>query len=301
MSPSTEKLSLKWNDFQENLCISVKELKESIDFCDVTLVCDEDGKIEAHKVILSGWSPFFKNILTKNVHPHPLIFLRGLKFSELKYLISFMYDGEVSMAAEEVNMFLSIAEEFQLKGLMEKNIENQPNQPNPCRQEAKSNEKKKSNGDHSGNDGVADRIPRNKYSQGLKTNRSDKEGHNMLDTMKQEIPVEKVNHYEKEDVESSITEDLDEVETTATVDRSYLVTIPENSSLDETISTLMEAQDGQWACNLCGKQMKRKKDMMNHTEVHIGGITHPCSSCGKAFRQEFLNIHVYPTDISFCY
>ena len=128
-------------------------------------------------------------------------------------------------------------------------------------------------------------MPRNVFSEGLKTDQLAKEGPNLFETMKQEIAKERVNFYEKEHKENCITEDLDEVKATDTGDKSYLVTIPENSSLDETISTLMEAQDGQWACNLCGKQMKRKKDMMNHTEVHIGGITHPCSSCGKGFRQ----------------
>ena len=288
MKLSTEKLSLKWNDFQENLCLSVKELKGSVDFSDVTLACDDDEQIEAHKVILSGSSPYFKNILTKNVHPHPLIFLRGLKFSELNSLIDFIYFGEVSIAADELDKFLSIAEEFQLKGLGDKKVEfeqeNQQNQPNRSKPEAKRNEKKRSKGGDCGNDGVTDRMPRNVYSEGLKTNQLAKEGPNLFETMKQEIANEKVHYYEKEHKENSITEALDEVKATDTGDKSYLVTIPENSSLDETISTLMEAQDGQWACNLCGKQMKRKKDMMNHTEVHIGGITHPCSSCGKGFR-----------------
>ena len=285
MNLSTEKLSLKWNDFQENLCLSVKELKGSVDFSDVTLACDDDEQIEAHKVILAGSSPFFKNILTKNVHPHPFIFLRGLKYSELNSLINFIYYGEVSIAADELDKFLSIAEEFQLKGLADKNFEfgqeNQQNQPHISQQEAKSNKKKKSKGGDCGNDGVTDRIPRNRYSEGFKTSQIVEES--LFEKMKREIVNE--NHDERGDIENSITEDLDhEGNATKTVDNSYLVTIPENSSLDETISTLMEAQDGQWACNFCGKQMKRKKDMMNHTEVHIGGITHPCSSCGKAFR-----------------
>ena len=59
---ANEKLCLKWNDFQDVLKSSVGELRDSIDFTDVTLVC-EDQSVKAHKVILSACSPFFKRLL----------------------------------------------------------------------------------------------------------------------------------------------------------------------------------------------------------------------------------------------
>ena len=48
---------------------SFANLKEDKEFADVTLVCEDDQQVEAHKVILAASSPFFENILKKNRHP----------------------------------------------------------------------------------------------------------------------------------------------------------------------------------------------------------------------------------------
>ena len=47
MTHSSEKVCLKLNDFQQNIGSSYHKLREGSDFCDVTLVCDEDQHIEA--------------------------------------------------------------------------------------------------------------------------------------------------------------------------------------------------------------------------------------------------------------
>ena len=69
----SEKLCLKWNDYQENVNSALGSLREDNDFADVTLVCVDGQQVEAHKVILAASSPFFQNLLKKNKHPHPLI------------------------------------------------------------------------------------------------------------------------------------------------------------------------------------------------------------------------------------
>ena len=47
---STEKLCLKWNDFQENILSRFKDLRHEKEFTDVTLVCEDGEQIEAHKI-----------------------------------------------------------------------------------------------------------------------------------------------------------------------------------------------------------------------------------------------------------
>ena len=75
-----EKLCLQWNDFQDNIKSAFGNLREDKDFSDVTLACEDGQQFEAHKVILAAASPFFQNVLAKNnKHPHPLIFMRGVK------------------------------------------------------------------------------------------------------------------------------------------------------------------------------------------------------------------------------
>ena len=113
---SSEKFSLKWNDFEKNISGALKELKDEDDLYDVTLACG-DEEVSAHKVILSACSPFLKNVLRRHKHQHPLLYIHGFSFSDLQSLLSFMYLGEVSIAQDQLNSFLAIAEELQVKGL----------------------------------------------------------------------------------------------------------------------------------------------------------------------------------------
>jgi len=113
---SSEKFCLRWNDFESNISFAFRELREDKDFFDVTLACD-DEQISAHKVILSACSPFFRNVLRRNSHPNPLLYLKGVRFSDLQSVLNFMYNGEVNVAQEELNSFLAVAEELKVKGL----------------------------------------------------------------------------------------------------------------------------------------------------------------------------------------
>ena len=116
MSSTTDKFCLRWNDFESNISAAFKELRDDKDFFDVTLACDDD-QLLAHKVILSACSPFFKTVLRRNRHQHPLLYLKGVKYQELVAVLNFMYHGEVNVAQEELNSFLAVAEELKVKGL----------------------------------------------------------------------------------------------------------------------------------------------------------------------------------------
>ncbi|XP_023339235.1 protein tramtrack, beta isoform isoform X13 [Eurytemora carolleeae] len=116
----TEKFCLKWNDFESNISLAFREIRDEKDFFDVTLACDDD-QLQAHKVILSACSPFFRNILKRNPHQHPLLYLKGVKYSDLQSVLNFMYHGEVNVAQDELNSFLAVAEELRVKGLTQNN------------------------------------------------------------------------------------------------------------------------------------------------------------------------------------
>ena len=113
-----EKFCLKWDDFQENLLASFQELRSDNDFTDVTLAC-EDQSVKAHKVILSACSPFFKKLLKSHSHPQPLIYMRGVKASELFALMDFIYQGEANIVQDQLERFLALAQELEIKGLSE--------------------------------------------------------------------------------------------------------------------------------------------------------------------------------------
>ena len=114
----SEKLCLQWNDFQDNVKSAFGNLRESLDFVDVTLACEDGHQVEAHKVILAAASPFFQSVFKTNKHSHPLIFMRGVKSEVLLALLDFLYFGEANIFQEHLDSFLAIAEELQLKGLM---------------------------------------------------------------------------------------------------------------------------------------------------------------------------------------
>ena len=110
----TEKICLKWEDFQENVTSVFRTLKESADFVDVTLVSEDGQHVKAHKVILASTSPFFMNLLGKSSHPQPLIYMRGVLYEDLVGLVDFLYTGETSILQENLNRFLALAQELQL-------------------------------------------------------------------------------------------------------------------------------------------------------------------------------------------
>ena len=137
-----EKLCLKWNDFQENAISAFGTLREDREFADVTLACEDGQQVEAHKVILASSSPFFLNILRRNKHSHPLIYMRGLKSEDLLTMIDFVYFGEANVCQENLDSFLAVAEELQVKGLMrsddeKENVENNHNTPQPKKKHGK--------------------------------------------------------------------------------------------------------------------------------------------------------------------
>ena len=113
----SEKLFLQWNDFQEHVKTAFGNLKEDKYFTDVTLVCEDGQQLEAHKVILSASSPFFRKVLERSEHPHPLIYMRGLKSNDLVAIVDFLYFGEASVFQEDLDGFLALAEDLKLKGL----------------------------------------------------------------------------------------------------------------------------------------------------------------------------------------
>ena len=114
----SEKLCLQWNDFKDNIISSFGNLRQENDFADVTLVSEDGQQVESHKFLLSSSSPVFQNMLKGNKHSHPLIYTRGLKSDNLLAILDFLYCGETRIYQENLNSFLAIAEELQLKGLV---------------------------------------------------------------------------------------------------------------------------------------------------------------------------------------
>ena len=111
-------LLLQQSEFVSNYVGSFQELRSAGELFDVTLAC-EDETVEAHKVVISACSPFFRRVLTKTKQNHPFIYLKGVLYKDLVALMEYIYAGETQVLAEDVNRFIETAQELKVKGLTE--------------------------------------------------------------------------------------------------------------------------------------------------------------------------------------
>ena len=110
-----EKYSVKWHAYSDHLKSMMKELMMNQDFSDVTLVTEDKKQIKANINILSVCSPVFKDILSSNRNSSPIIYLRGIQYSELESIIQFIYLGEATLYEERMDEFLDVAKSLEIK------------------------------------------------------------------------------------------------------------------------------------------------------------------------------------------
>jgi len=120
---TSEKFCLRWNDFERNISSAFKDIRDEKEFFDVTIAC-EDDQLQAHKVILSACSPFFRSVLRRNqgaAAQQLVLYLKGVTYRDMEAVLTFMYHGEVNVAQDDLNSFLAVAEELRVKGLTQNN------------------------------------------------------------------------------------------------------------------------------------------------------------------------------------
>lgn len=265
MTASMEKFCLKWNDFRQNIATSYKDLRENVDFSDVTLVSEDDQQVEAHRVILSGCSTFFKELLKKTKHSHPMIYMRKVNAKNLKAILDFIYYGETNISQEDLDSFLSLAEELQLKGLAaeDKKEENKGYEHNESFQDVK--------------------------KEPIKYNPA-KVNHTHKDIAEAFRSYDTTVYKSDESPESGAVVVINDL-------NSYAVTNTEE--LVNQINSMMQKVEGtkDWSCTVCGKTAGHKNNLRQHIEAnHIEGISHRCDQCGKVSRSTHgLRKHKYDT------
>ena len=116
---------LAWNEFNSCTSSTFQDLFTDTEFTDVTLATDDDKQLKAHKVILSSCSPFFRRVLLKNPHQHPLLFLKGVKFAQLKSILQFIYLGQAEVNQIDLQSFMDSAKDLEIKGLTDTETSNE--------------------------------------------------------------------------------------------------------------------------------------------------------------------------------
>ena len=121
----SRKLNFTWDSYQEHSRVMLQKMMSS-KFSDVTLVCEDRKKIPAHRNILSACSPVLRDILEDidlSDLKHPIIYLKGIKYQEMKAILHFSYMGQVDVLSESVDDFLSSAKILEIEGLHTENDE----------------------------------------------------------------------------------------------------------------------------------------------------------------------------------
>ena len=259
------------------------KLRTDTDFCDVTLACGDGHQVEAHKVILSTSSPFFEKLLKHNQHTHPLIYMRGMKIEDLSALVDFLYFGEASVAQQNLDSFLSIADELQLVGLSSSEEQGVVQSPNLEGKEASEtqNEAKLEvdSGPHVGE------VAKQEFT---KSEESD-QGSVAIDEVVKELgltglSLEKITSKAKNWWELNAEKAIDDKFTKR---HGYQEEEPDKLSLlSEKISSMMipsknKTPNGKLAhtCKVCGKEAQ-KSNIKHHIERHhMKGWKKDLSSC----------------------
>ena len=119
-TPQPQQYCLRWNNHQHNLLSVFEDLLNHEAFVDVTIAC-EGLNMKAHKMVLSACSPYFQSMFYNTPDRHPIVFLKDVRYHEMKALLEFMYRGEVSVDQEHLSSLLKVAESLKIKGLAEVN------------------------------------------------------------------------------------------------------------------------------------------------------------------------------------
>ena len=108
----SDEVILEWKSYSPIVSKGFQSLYNDRHFTDVTLACDDNMQVFAHKVVLQTCSDFFKTILLANPNPHPLLYLQGTSFSDIQLLKQCMYLGKCLLKKEKFNDFLNTSAKF---------------------------------------------------------------------------------------------------------------------------------------------------------------------------------------------
>merc|ERR1711892_1512219 len=304
----SEKFCLRWNDFESNISSSFSELRDDKDFFDVTLSCD-DEQIQAHKLIISACSPFFRNVLRRNPHQNPLLYLKGVRFNDLQAVLNFMYHGEVNVAQEDLNSFLAVAEDLKVKGLTQNQAQ--------------------ASGSSNTNTGARSPMkistPRNPEKAPLpKANPSNSQSYGRQDQEIQEVSIKSepkepsmsytappkppppaaaaphvhqpaqedhsLTTYHDDTAYDNYEEQYDDEqhyeEANNTMDHMNVQEVGKGNDRSILLKYIEKETSGLFHCTLCGKSNGQKNNIMNHVEgIHFpDSFIYQCQVCSKTMK-----------------
>ena len=271
---------------------NLKSIWENEEFLDRTIACDDD-QIMAHKVILSAASPFFRNILNRNPHSHPLLYLKGTTKKSIQTLLDFIYSGETQINQDDMEEFMALARSLKVTGLVgevadlnEENVEkgskNMENEKVPIKMK----------------DYMIEEVV-NSSRKERKISEPRKKPKDQQKEQKELIPKEDSRLF-------VLSEEMSEIEYDAacignTLEESGSFKDDEHSDdqsklslteYNERVSESMTQTEHGWNCTECPFKSRARSVLLEHVDKHIKGYWHNCKHCDKSFgRKSSLRRH----------
>ena len=107
---------MNFKDENNSLQISISKFYQKKLFTDVTIVGDDLVYFDVHRVIVSAYSHVLEGLLSARNQESRILYLRGVSGSILQKVISFFYNQEISLEESYMDEFVSLMNEFQVKG-----------------------------------------------------------------------------------------------------------------------------------------------------------------------------------------
>ena len=256
-----QKYRISWPTYSDHLKSMMKELMMNDDLSDVTLVTEDKKHIKANINILSACSPVFKFALKTHKTSSPIMYLRGIQYSEILSILEFIYLGEATFYEERMDEFIAVAKSLEIKEL--------------CNVTTETNDKLK---DEKSNSVTS---TEKEQEQGVPSNHMPKEA-------KQEVKIEEdvgvnnkvkcdqchktyANKYSmlvhKKAAHTGVKFACDQCDYQATTQGTLTLHI---RSKHEGIS---------YPCDKCEYQATIPKDLKRHTQAKHDGVKYLCDKC----------------------
>ena len=306
----SEVYDLNWKKFHTNTLETFNKLRLEESFTDVTLVTDDHFMIKAHKLVLIASSQYFHNLLKVIPASTPFICLDGVTRSDLKFLVEYLYNGEIKVPNNFIKRFLLLAKRFQVKGLFKENkIQNikhfnveiqsteeiEHDKIDPFSKQIEDNDKEEFCSDNS--DMVYADFGQNTYTESY----SDEAENNIVE--------EGLTRNEDEDIDSDNYDKIYESNAEETSNENKQITINDDKSrtfrkykkpyswtknvkiylggreiklqiLDLKLMEISQKVDSGYQCTKCGAVTYRMDQIKEHVEMHVDNLSFICKLCG---------------------
>jgi len=233
-----EKFNIKWKAPDGLLKQILKDFRHSNFLEYVTLVCDDQRELKAHRIVLSSLSDVMKSILNGHLEENPRIYLTEIQYKYMESILNFIYLGETSIEKKDIQEITNIAKHLQLKEFRFENTEE-----GEC-------EEVKVKGQACNSDKVG-----NLLDVRVEIKEDPTENESIFSAPKQYLPERKREHIPEKPILPELTEE----------------------NINETIvSDKRKFYDTCFYCSECGISKTTRKQLNNHGRTHKTGVCPHC-------------------------